>query len=51
MIVSFGGQRITSAATLIQAIRARDPGMRVAVVFLRDGVRHHVTLTLGAAPS
>lgn len=51
VIVNFGGQRITSATTLIQAIRSRDPGMRVAVVFLRGGVRHLVSLTLGAAPS
>ena len=51
VIVSFGGQRITSATTLIQAVRSRDPGMRVAVVFLRGGVRHVVSLTLGSAPS
>lgn len=51
VIVSFGGQRITSATTLIQAIRSRNPGTRVAVVFLRGGVRHLVSLTLGSAPS
>jgi S1-C subfamily serine protease len=51
VIVSFGGQRITNVTVLIQAIRARDPGMRVTVVFLRLGVRHVVLLTLGSAPS
>jgi len=51
VIVRFGGQRIANAAALIQAIRSRDPGTRVAVVFLRRGVRHVVSLTLGSAPS
>ena len=51
VIVSFGGQRITSAAALIEAIRSRDPGARVTVVFLRGGLRHIVLLTLGSAPS
>jgi putative serine protease PepD len=51
VIVSFGGQRITSAAALTEAIRSRDPGARVTVVFLRRGLRHVVLLTLGSAPS
>jgi putative serine protease PepD len=51
VIVSFGGQRITSAAALTEAIRSRDPGARVTVVFLRAGLRHVVLLTLGSAPS
>ena len=51
VIVSFGGQRITSAAALTEAIRSRDPGVRVSVVFLRAGLRHVVLLTLGSAPS
>jgi putative serine protease PepD len=51
VIVSFGGQRITSAAALTEAIRSRDPGARVTVVFLRAGLRHVVMLTLGSAPS
>jgi len=51
VIVSFGGQRITNVTALIQAIRTRDPGTRVTVVFLRRGIRHVVSLTLGSAPS
>jgi putative serine protease PepD len=51
VIVSFGGQRIGDATALIQAIRSRDPGARVTVVFLRHGVRHVASLTLGSAPS
>ena len=51
VIVSFGGQRITNVTGLIQAIRTRNPGMRVTVIFLRLGVRHVASLTLGSAPS
>jgi putative serine protease PepD len=51
VIVSFAGQRIANISALIQAIRSRQPGMRVTVVFLRHGVRHVASLTLGSAPS
>jgi S1-C subfamily serine protease len=51
VVVSFGGQPIGSASALVAAIRSRNPGARVIVVFLRDGARHVAALTLGAAPS
>jgi putative serine protease PepD len=51
VIVSFGGQRVTSAPTLLDAIRARPPGSRVTLTYQRDGALRRVTLRLGSAPS
>jgi putative serine protease PepD len=51
VIVSFGGQQVTSAPTLLDAIRARPPGSRVTVTYQRDGAVRQVTLRLGSAPS
>ena len=51
VIVGFGGQPIGSADALVAAIRSRNPGARVVVLFLRDGVTHVARLTLGSAPS
>ena len=51
VIVSFGGHPVGSASALVAAIRSRNPGARVIVVFLRDGARHAAALTLGSAPS
>ena len=51
VIVSFGGQQVTSAPTLLDAIRARPPGSRVTVSYQRDGAVRQVTLRLGSAPS
>jgi S1-C subfamily serine protease len=51
VIVRFGGQPIASVAALIDAIRSRQPGTRVTVVFRRGGESHVVALTLGSAPS
>jgi putative serine protease PepD len=51
VIVSLGGQQVTSAPTLLDAIRARPPGSRVTVSYQRDGALRQVTLRLGSAPS
>ncbi len=51
VIVRFGDQPIGSVAALIDAIRSRQPGTRVTVVFRRAGQRHAVSVTLGSAPS
>jgi putative serine protease PepD len=51
VIVSLGGQQVTSAPTLLDAIRARPPGSRVTVTYQRGGALRHVTLRLGSAPS
>jgi S1-C subfamily serine protease len=51
VIVSFGGQPITNAQTLLDAIRADPPGARVRLTFLRGGQRHGVFLRLGSAAS
>ncbi|HEU5418346.1 MAG TPA: trypsin-like peptidase domain-containing protein [Streptosporangiaceae bacterium] len=51
VIVSFGGQQVSSAATLLDAIRARSPGSPVRLAYRRDGAIRHVTLRLGSAPS
>jgi S1-C subfamily serine protease len=49
VIVRFGGQPITSAGVLLDAIRSRQPGTRVSVTFTRHGMAHTVMLTLGSA--
>jgi S1-C subfamily serine protease len=51
VIVSFDGQPVTSASTLLDAIRAQPPGAPVHLTFLRGGKRRNVTLRLGSAPS
>jgi S1-C subfamily serine protease len=51
VIIRFAGQPIDDATTLLDAIRSQQPGSRVAVTFLRAGVAHTVTLTLGSAES
>jgi putative serine protease PepD len=51
VIISLDGQPVTSASTLLDAIRARSPGAPVRLVFLRGAQRHRVTLRLGSAPS
>jgi S1-C subfamily serine protease len=51
VIISLDGQPVTSASTLLDAIRARAPGAPVRLVFLRGAQRHSVTLRLGSAPS
>jgi len=51
VIIRFAGQTIGSGPALLDAIRSQPPGARVAVTFVRDGVTHTVTLTLGSAES
>jgi putative serine protease PepD len=51
VIIRFAGQPIDSATTLLDAIRSQQPGTRVAVIFIRNGATHTVTLTLGSAES
>jgi putative serine protease PepD len=51
IIVAVDGERITTADELIVAIRSRLPGQRVAVTYLRHGVRATVFITLGSARS
>jgi S1-C subfamily serine protease len=51
VITRFANQQITSAAALLDAVRSRQPGTRVAVTFTRHDVSHSVTLTLGSAES
>jgi S1-C subfamily serine protease len=51
VIIRFAGQPIGNGTTLLDAIRSQQPGARVAVTFIRDGVTHTVTLTLGSAES
>jgi putative serine protease PepD len=51
VIVSFGGQQVTSAPTLLDAIRSRSPGSEVRLTYRRDGAIRHVTMRLGSAAS
>lgn len=51
VIIRFAGQPIDNATTLLDAIRSQQPGTRVAVTFIRDGVTHTVALVLGSAES
>ena len=51
VIVEVNGERITTAEELIVAIRKRVPGARLTLVYLRDGDRHSVVVTLGSARS
>ena len=51
MIVRLAGRPIDDATTLLDAIRSLQPGTRVAVTFVREGVTRTVSLTLGSAQS
>jgi putative serine protease PepD len=51
VIVEAAGDRITTAVELIVAIRKRVPGAHLTLVYLRDGDRHSVVVTLGSARS
>jgi putative serine protease PepD len=51
VIVSVGGQKVTSADDLIVAIRRHIPGQRVRLSYVRDGSTHSVTLVLAAKRS
>ena len=49
VIVSFGGQQIPNAPTLLDAIRARPPGAEVQLTYVRHGDSHQATVRLGSA--
>ena len=51
VIIRFAGQRIGNATALLDAVRSRRPGAMIAITFIRHGVSHAVTLTLGSAES
>jgi putative serine protease PepD len=51
VIVSFGGQPIASAQTLLDAIRARPPGSVVRLDYLARGRTYATTMRLGSARS
>jgi putative serine protease PepD len=51
VILKFGGQQVSNAATLLDAVRSMAPGAKAHVTFLRAGQVHAVTLRLGSAPS
>jgi S1-C subfamily serine protease len=51
VIVSFDDQPVTSAQTLLDAIRAQPPGAPARLIYLRHGRSHAATLRLGSAPS
>jgi S1-C subfamily serine protease len=51
VITRFAGQQIGSATALVDAVRSRQPGDRVAVTFTRRDVSRTVMLTLGSAQS
>jgi putative serine protease PepD len=51
VIIGFAGRQIASATALLDAIRSLQPGARVMVRFIRNGIPHTVSLTLGSAES
>jgi S1-C subfamily serine protease len=51
VIIRFAGQPIDDALTLLDAIRSQQPGTRVPVTFVRNGVTYTVMLILGSAES
>ena len=51
VIVRFAGLPIGSATALLDAVRSHPPGSRVTITFLRGGIAHTVTLTVGSAES
>ena len=51
VIVSFAGQPVTSAPTLLDAVRSQPPGARVPVTYLTGGRSRQTVLRLGSAGS
>jgi putative serine protease PepD len=49
VVVRFGGQLMTSAQTLLDAIRSRPPGAVVQVTYLRHGQTRTAMVRLGSA--
>jgi S1-C subfamily serine protease len=51
VIIEFGGQKVTSAATLQRAVDAMRPGDEVSITILRDGKRRTIDVTLAVRPA
>jgi S1-C subfamily serine protease len=51
VIVSFAGQPVSSAQTLLDAVRAQAPGTRVPVIYLSGGQTRRGVLRLGSSGS
>jgi S1-C subfamily serine protease len=51
IIVSFGGEKISSIEQLRDAVAAHKPGDKVKVVIYRDATKTSVTVTLGRQPA
>jgi membrane-associated protease RseP (regulator of RpoE activity) len=50
VLVRLGGRPLNSFDDLLTALRDRQPGDEVRVFYLRDGLEHDTTATLGARP-
>ena len=51
VIIEFGGQKVTSAATLQSAVDAMRPGDEASITILRDGKRRTIDVTLAVRPA
>jgi S1-C subfamily serine protease len=51
VIIKLGGQPISNAYSLLDAVRSFAPGSRVGLTFIGDGLTQQTELTLGSAPS
>ncbi len=49
VIVAIDGRPVTTADELVVLLRTREPGDRVTLTYVRDGVESEVTITLGSA--
>ena len=47
VLVRFGDRPLDSFEDLLTALRDRQPGDTVRVIYLRDGLEHDATATLG----
>jgi S1-C subfamily serine protease len=51
VITKFGGQSVDTNDQLVSAVRAKKPGDKVEITFVRGGDTKKVTVTLGARPT
>ena len=51
IITSIDGQRVTTADSLIAAVRNHAPGERVKITYVRSGKTAEVEVTLGSTTS
>jgi putative serine protease PepD len=51
VVIQLGSQPVTSAYSLLDAVRSLAPGSRVAVTFIRQNQTHQANITLGTASS